>query len=333
MKNSIGVVGAGFSGLSAAIRLQQTNKVSVTVFDGDLPHEKASKVASGIVHPFPGQHSRPAKHFEEAIHEAFLFFAEAGRFSSKPFVHHGSLYRVATSTEQEQEFDQLIFKYPFVQPKAYDEFPLKKGSRGIEITLSKTIYSNVYLEALENWFLALGGKIIRQQVKSIEELNGQYEKVVVAAGKNTPKLLNMPQLKFHKGQILYGKFNRLVSLEGSVAGKGYLALTENEGYFCLGSTYEHHFKEEGPTIDAIDKITRDANTYLEVEEFEVEEIRASYRVTKKINGIPLVCMLSPTLAVVSCMGSRGLLYHALCAKYLKEAILDQKSIPEDIRMY
>ena len=60
-KKEVLVVGAGFSGLAVACQIQETGLANVTIFDGNKPYEKASMIASGIIHPFPGQNARVAK--------------------------------------------------------------------------------------------------------------------------------------------------------------------------------------------------------------------------------------------------------------------------------
>ncbi len=327
------VIGAGFSGLSAAIRLQQTLKCSVQIFDGSKPYEKASKIASGIIHPFPGQHARPAKFFKEAIQLAFDLFEEAKLFADQPFINHCGIYRICTQETNLNQFQHLIQTYPFVHPFSLDRYPLKSGNKGLKIDLAKTVFAEHYLKALEKFFLAIGGKIDSIQLDSLKEVSKEYDHIVVAAGKNSSQLLNGEYTKFHKGQLLVGKFKNQVDLDLSITGKGYLALTETKGVFVLGSTYEHYFKEESPTEIGKQLILKDAATYLQSEEFETIEIKSAFRTTKKINGIPLCLKLNDKLSTVTAMGSRGLLYHAFCAKVITEAIFNQSEIPDDLKVY
>ena len=328
---NIAVVGAGFSGLATAIYLQLSKKVKVSIYEGDLPNEKASKVASGIIHPFPGQHCRPAKFFKEAIEEAFNFFSLISSQKSSDWINNNGIYRVALTAEQEREFYDLVEKFPFVKKCNEDSYPLKKGSHGIHIEMAKTIFSATYLKALENFFLKIGGVIIKRQLKSCSEIIADFDHIVVAAGRNSDQLLGLSKLKYHKGQILIGKFSKPVNIKQSISGKGYLAPTEIKDEYAIGSTYEHRFDEEGPTLYAKEKICSDALSYLHIEDFEVKEIRSGFRVTKKINGIPLVCKIDEKFSIISAMGSRGLLYHAYCAKILKEAILENKEIPKELK--
>ena len=326
---NIAVIGAGFSGLAVAIYLQLSKKVKVSIYDGDLPNEKASKIASGIIHPFPGKHCRPAKFFKEAIEEAFNLFSIVSSQTNGDWINNNGIYRVALTVEQEIEFYNLVGKFPFVKKCNENFYPLKKGSHGIHISMAKTIFSSCYLNALENFFLSIGGSIIRVQLKSCSEIENKFDHIVVAAGKNSDKLLGLSKLKYHKGQILIGKFSKPINIGLSISGKGYLSPTEIRNEYALGSTYEHQFNEEGPTLYAKEKICSDASEYLHIEDFEVKEIRAGFRVTKKINGIPLVCKIDDKFSVITAMGSRGLLYHAYCAKILKEAILQNKEIPKE----
>lgn len=332
-KKEVLVIGAGFSGLAAACHLQESGFANVTIFDGNQSFEKASMIASGIIHPFPGQNAKIAKFYQEAITEAFLLFEKAEKHAQIKCIDHQPIYRIATNPDQTQIFQQLVTQFSFVKPFHLENPLLKKENHGVLIELSKTIFSQRYLESLENFFLHLGGKIERRQVDSLETVENFFDHIVVAAGKNTARLLNLSGIKFHKGQLLVGHFKNGSNLNMSVTGKGYLALTDKIGYYSLGSTYEHHFSIDGPTQDAKDKILKDGKQYLNLDDFQVDQINCGYRVTKKINGIPLVLVINSKYSTITAMGSRGLLYHALCAKYLKEALFEDKDIPSELKIY
>ncbi len=320
----IAVIGAGFSGLLAAIHLQK--EADVVVFDGNQPHEKASLIASGIIQPFLGHSAKPAWYWEEALSEAFSVFDEAKRYASTHFLSDVPIIRIPMAKETENQLHQLSQQYPFVHFVEKLADPVKTGLSGYQIDRSKTVFAEAYLQALENWFRALGGIKVERQIYSLKEIEPDFDHIVVAAGKNSGKLLNSSSLSFHKGEILLVKAVAPFKMHQSLTGKGYLALTEKSNQFVLGSTYEHQDKTNGPTLAGRDQILSQAQTYLKMELFEVIEGKSAFRVTKKNQGVPYVQLVSSKYSVLTAMGSRGLLYHALCAKILKEAILNQRII-------
>jgi glycine/D-amino acid oxidase-like deaminating enzyme len=315
----VAVIGAGFSGLAAAIELQKLG-ILTTIFDGNLPYEKASYIASGIIQPFLGQSSKPAFLFETALEASFALFEEAAKFSKAPFLDSHGVFKLVMKPDQVATFKQLEKNFSGVSFQSFDFYPLNKSHEGIKIDQGKTVYSAIYLTALENYFIYLGGKIERRQIEHLDHVIHDFDHVVVAAGKNTQKLLNLP-IKHHKGQLLIGSFKKRVHLPFSIAAKGYLSPTSDQGLFTLGSTYEHHYTTENPTDIASKLILNDAKEYLMEEDFSIKEIKVGFRVTKKINGIPLIKKLDQKISVISSMGSRGLLYHALAAKILKNHLI------------
>ncbi|NBO24691.1 MAG: FAD-binding oxidoreductase [Chlamydiae bacterium] len=320
MKKTCCVIGGGFAGLAVGIALQEDPNFTVVIVDGDLPYEKASKIASGILQPFPGEHAKKALFADEAMNDAFELFNKVTQTTQDPFFSSNGIYRIAVKEKQEEEFLALSKKEELVYPFSEPFFPMKKWLKGIEIKNAGTIFSKKYLTTLENYFFAIGGKMEKRQIEDLIEVEPFYDFTIVAAGKNSAKLLNLSSLKFHKGQILKGHFEEPIFLEKSITGKGYLAITEEKGYYALGSTYEHHFTSDAPTEEGKEKILTQAKLYLEMDTFIVDEIFSSFRVTKKINHIPYVAQIRPSTFVITGFGSRGLLYHAYAAKMLYSKI-------------
>jgi glycine/D-amino acid oxidase-like deaminating enzyme len=318
MNCRIAIVGAGFCGLAAAIRLQKKARAAVTVFDGRRPYEKASLIASGIIHPFLGQSSRPAYLYEAALREAFQLFDEVKGYSDRPFLNHHGVIKLALTDQHKEIFQRLVETHPEIKKGVWAAPPLKKAFEGIHIPFGKTIFSAKYLDALENYLKALGGKLIQRQVEDLSELKKEYDVIIVAAGKNSPALLKLEGLKINKGQLLVGRFTQPVFISASLSAKGYISPTEHRDVYSIGSTYEHHFTTPLPTQAGKEMILSDASNYLNTAAFSLEAIHVGFRLTKKINGVPLLKRIDDQVVALTAMGSRGLLYHALMAKYLEE---------------
>lgn len=147
-----------------------------------------------------------------------------------------------------------------------------------------------------------------------------FDRVVYCVGYEVRRLgFDLP-LRFVKGQILRCRLHE--PLPYSLIGDGYLALSEDPHECFIGSTYEHDFMSEKEDFEEAKRlIFPKALSFLpSILESDVMSCAAQVRVANKHHYRPLVKEVEPGVYVMTGMGSRGLLYHALYAKELAHEI-------------
>ncbi len=106
-----------------------------------------------------------------------------------------------------------------------------------------------------------------------------------------------------KGQILTCKLEE--PLERSVSSKIYTALTEDPLKCHVGATYERDVIDEVPDKEKAISLLNPS--------LPVVDCRAGIRVTNPAHYFPIAQQVGPHHYVITALGSRGLLYHALMA--------------------
>lgn len=176
-----------------------------------------------------------------------------------------------------------------------------------------TVFGKRYLQALKK----------KSRVKVVQEtvhLPEGFDVVVLAAGYGIKEYGYDLPLRYIKGQVLRCRGRRLPKT--SVIGNGYLALSHTPGECYLGSTYEHDFDTPEPDIEEAKRVIlpRIATFYPECDTLEIIESLSGVRVANKHHYRPIVKEVDHNVFVMTGFGSRGLLYHALYAKELRDAL-------------
>lgn len=330
----IAVVGAGFSGLGVTYHLLKRGG-SVTLFDGKGVGGGASGVASGLLHPYPGESARTSWMGYEGMEETKALLQLVGEEVYKK----NGILKIAVTPKQEKALQKLAKRCPDVEwweaERCRSFAPGSHFLPGVFIKSGITVHASLYLKGLWKVCESLGATFEKLHV-SLREL-GEFDEVILAAGAGIRGFSAGEDLglRFNKGQLLVCKKPKYFSSESSLIGKGYLALSEEEDRCYLGSTYEHEYLTEAPCMRTathliFNRVSRFIPAY---GSFHVEECRSEMRVAaaqgyrpivKRLNerGYVLTEMSSPPrLGIMTAMGSRGLLYHALLGKQLAEDIL------------
>lgn len=280
----IAIVGAGYAGLAVAWNLCQKQQ-DVTVFDGG---QGASHVSTGLLHPSPGRKAIPIWRAEEGM-KAAIELLEAASVDRPVFVKNGIL-RIATTDEQRKDFGGDTLWNP----------------DGI------TVFSRLYLEGLKK--ACKGAKFSSHWVQNLKELN-DFDAIVLATGADTLQWADLP-LKRTIGQCLICRWKEPISM--SLLSHGHITPTEDPEYCLVGSTYEH--TEKPDPKKALQLLEKAAIFYPPAKDFEVVEIRSGVRISPKEGYRPLIEQIGPKTWVFAGLGSRGLIYHALFAKTLTDAL-------------
>ncbi len=297
----IAIIGSGLSGLGVAYYLRQyLPEVKISLFDKDGLGGKTSKIASGLLHPYPGKHARKAFVAHEAFEETTALLHEAQKYSDEMIADFSPIEKFTSDD------NHFLDEYPDVE---------KLGDRHYLIKAAATIYPSRYLKALFN---SLGEAEIIEKKATVEELE-EFDHIVVAAGPGSLDLgLSLPKLNVNKGQILSAK----KSIERGILCGGYIAKSEKQGEIYVGSTYEHHFIDDQPDINYAARMLRPriAPFFPEFDSLYFHDCKVGFRVSSPHHNHPLIQKQNDRLSVFTGLGSRGLLYHALYGKKLAKAI-------------
>ena len=170
-----------------------------------------------------------------------------------------------------------------------------------------TVFCGTYLKQLK-------AKI---EFSSCEE---GFDRVIYAMGYGVHELGYDLPLRYIKGQVL--RCHLKVDLPCSLIGDGYVAVSETEGECFVGSTYEHGFKSIEPDIEEAKRLIlgRTHSFFPSISDEDVIDCAAGVRVANRHHYRPIVKEVESGIYVMTGMGSRGLLYHALYAKELANEI-------------
>lgn len=274
------VVGAGYAGLAVAWNLLKKN-VDVTVFDGG---EGASHVSTGLLHPAPGKQAKPSWRAEEGMKEAIELLEIASQ--EKPVFQQNGIIRIAVTEEQKKDL----------------------GADSLFIPEGITVYSRLYLEGLKK--ACIKAQFVKHWISDLRELD-PFDAIILTTGAQTLKLVDLP-LKCTLGQSLICRWSE--PLQSSLLSHGHITPTENPELCQVGSTYEH--TPEPDPKKALELLDKAALFYPPAKDFEIVEIRCGVRISPKIGYRPIAQQVAPKTWVLTGLGSRGLLYHAMLAKSL-----------------
>jgi glycine/D-amino acid oxidase-like deaminating enzyme len=170
-----------------------------------------------------------------------------------------------------------------------------------------TVFCSTYLEQL------------KKQLELSKRLE-DFDRVVYCIGYNIHRLGYDLPLRFVKGQVLRCRLK--VPLPHSLIGDGYVAISETEGECFVGSTYEHDFRSVEPDIEEAKRLIlpKVRSFFPSISEEDVIDCASGVRVANRHHYRPIAKEVEPGVYVMTAMGSRGLLYHALYAKELAHEI-------------
>lgn len=133
--------------------------------------------------------------------------------------------------------------------------------------------------------------------------------VIFAVGAGVTNLAYDLPIRLIKGQVL--KARGEIAHSEIVPG-GYMAKTASDGIIHLGSTYEHGFESPDPDLARAKELILPKHP--NYKEKDILGCQAGVRVANIHGYRPILEEVAPRVWVMTGMGSRGLLYHALYAK-------------------
>jgi glycine/D-amino acid oxidase-like deaminating enzyme len=283
----IAVIGAGFAGLAAALKLSDHFKV--TLFDAKGVGAGASGAACGLLHPYPGEHGRVSWEADEAMEEARALLHIAEEELGTPVASYTGILKEGACIGAIGDRDD-------VERLGENKYFIKSGI---------TVFTSLYCQGLLKAFLKRGGLFKIRDIQNLDEL-AAFDQIIIATGvgiKRFPECSHL-KLSFVKGQALTCRVAEPLSY--SISGKRSLVMTEKPHLIHLGSTYERDSLVPTPET-AIQLLKPDS---------EVLECRFGIRVMNPAHYFPIIEQVSPKAIALTAFGSRGLLYHGLFAKKL-----------------
>ena len=321
----VAIVGAGFAGLSLAWHLLSCPEVSCTIFDDKGIGKGASGIASGLLHPFPAAATKYSFMGQEAMHCSIELLKVAQRYSKEKVADFSGILKLACDDEEKKSYSALTRRYEGVRwletGLMRKEVSFIKPCPALLIENGITVFCEKYLKGL---WLACQDKKAELKLQAIQQLShiDEYDIKVMCSGQFI-RVFD-PQLKLQciKGQILTCKAPYPLTSRSIIA-KGYIAITSDPFIYQIGSTYEHHYKEEAPSIEIAKKlIFEQCSTYTDiVKELKVLECKAGVRIANPKTHLPIIKKYSSREYAITALGSRGLLYHGLVGKQLAQSIL------------
>ncbi len=306
---SIAIVGGGFCGVAAAWHLLQIPRARVTLFDKAFIGAGASGAACGLLHPYLGKNAFKSVDAKAAIAETQKLLQVAQKAEKLPVANFNPILRYP-----KDETQKMLF-----QKRAAENDDLSWQNGALWIRSAATVFSKHYLRGLWRACKQNGARFVRTCIQGMDALP-RFDITVLAVGKDIAQFAPKLPLKYTKGQILVAKKQGELFTH-SLMEEGHIALTETPKVYHLGSTYERRPTSLGVDLSVAKKIILPKIGRLcSIDQLSVMSGRSGVRVAPNVGHYPCLKQLRPNVWIITGMGSRGLLYHALFAKQLKEAI-------------
>lgn len=326
----IAIIGAGFCGLAIAWHLlhEELASLQVTVFDAQKIGAGASGIAVGLLHPYAGAHAKLNREGKEGMEATLQLLKDASEHLGRSVFMETGLLRLALSDQQKLDFRQCAQKYAqdvlwLEAEECQEKFPHLTATPGIWIKPGITVYSKLYLQGLWQACARKGAKIEQRTLHTLDELS-HFDHIILAAGAQSrcfPECASHP-LSTVKGQLLELAWPPgLPPLPFPLNSRSYLVMGETGGTCLAGGTFERAYSHIGPDVTAAaEKIIPQVITMLPaLSSAPIVSCHAGLRAVTP-DHFPLIGKIGKNQWIITGMGSKGLLYHALLAKRLVHII-------------
>lgn len=329
----IAVLGAGYTGLACAWHLLHApfrpRGLEVTVFDEKGIGGGASGIAAGLLHPYVGMTAKINWRGLEGLHATERLIEESSITLGRPVALAKGLLRVALSGEQAKNFRRSANENPDVlwwEPQeCLTAVPCLSTAihGGIYIRSGQAVSSLDYLQGLWKSCLLQNAAFSKLPIERLAQLS-HFDRILVAAGPGIleiEELIEMP-ITLVKGQLLELQWPPgMEALPFPVNSQAYVVMNPGNKTCIVGATYERQYESSRPDMPiAKQEILAKLSFLPKLQQAPVLGCRAHFRVSTP-NHLPVVKQLNRRTWVLTGMGSKGLLYHALFAQELAHKIL------------
>ncbi|WP_039358846.1 NAD(P)/FAD-dependent oxidoreductase [Candidatus Protochlamydia amoebophila] len=328
----ITIVGAGFCGLATAWHLlnhPQFQFASIQIVDAKGIGGAASGIATGLLHPYVGGQAKLNLSGWEGFQATYELLQIASReLKQSVFSDGAGILRIALSAKQLIDFQNCALNHPMdvewlTQEKILSWIPGIAPAPALWIKKGLIVYSSLYLRGLWNACQKRGAQFQKQHIHSLQEIeNNDY--IILTMGAQTsllPEFSTLP-LRVVKGQILELAWpDTIPPLPVAVNSQAYIVMSKSKRTCLVGATYEKKFSSAEPEKEiAITEIMPKAQAILPfLEKLPVVNSYAGLRGVGP-KHLPFIHRFSSRHWILTGMGSKGLLYHALMSKQLVKAI-------------
>lgn len=328
----IAIIGAGFCGLAVAWHLLQhprSNQFQIELFDSKGIGKGASGIAAGLLHPYAGAHAKLNWRGQEGFQATTELLTVASQaLGHSVIAENKGILRLALTHEQLTDFQLCAAKYPldtqWLDVKECQQLtPGCIPAPGLWIKTGLAIYSSFYLEGLFRACVQRGLKFKLLAINSLKDLP-DFDLTIVTAGAEAlqlPELVSLP-LSLVKGQVLELSWpNNERPLHCALNSHVYIVMTQAKTSCLVGATYE---KGHQTALNDIEKAKKEllpkaVELFPPLKEASILNCYSGMRAVTP-QHLPLIKCLTPSEWVLTGMGSKGLLYHALYAKELVQKI-------------
>jgi glycine/D-amino acid oxidase-like deaminating enzyme len=327
----IAIIGAGFCGLAAAWYLlnHPEKKYEVTLFDSGGIGSGASGIAAGLLHPYVGASAKlnwkGKQGFEAACQ---LLEISSLAIGQSVVANDKGILRLALNEKQIRDFQNSnALEDPHVEwlepKKCQSMISGCPPSPGLWIKNGISVYAQIYLQGLWMACQQKGALFQKKHISSLSELQ-EYSISISTAGAATKQIAELDQipLKTVKGQVLELEWPAsLPTLPCALISQAYMVMKQDQKSCLVGSTYEKNFSDAEADMETAKTLILPKAVAMipALKNAKIIDCYAGLRAVAH-NHLPLLKQINPKHWVLTGMGSKGLLYHALFAQELVKAL-------------
>ncbi len=329
----ITIVGAGFCGLATVWHLltQQSSlaPLKIRLIDSKGIGGGASGVAAGLLHPYVGAHAKLNWMGQEGFQETCNLLQVASKALGRPVYTHGKgILRLALTTQQKEDYKQCVdTNTPDVEWLTSEQcqtfVPGITEAPGLWIKNGLAVHSSLYLQGLWKACKELGAQFEQKNIHTLKDVDNT-DLLILTTGAATRTItdLSNPPLRTIKGQVLELAWpTQIPPLPCALNSQAYILMSENQQTCLVGATYERNYMDEKvqPELAIADIMPKACAILPFLQDLPIVNCYAGARAMTPQRQ-PLIHAISPTQWLLTGMGSKGLLYHALMAKELIKRI-------------
>jgi glycine/D-amino acid oxidase-like deaminating enzyme len=333
----VAIIGAGFCGLAVAWHL--LNHIppfplsSLVLFDSIGIGGGASGIAAGLLHPFAGAHAKLNRMGREGLTATRQLLEVSAQALGQPVSKETGILRLALTEDQKQDFLFCQHKYPMdvkwlEKGECQQLFPYLTPAPGLWIKEGLIVQSALYLKGLWQACEKQGAILERRQISTPQDLKDFDLKIITAGAASLlfAECSHLP-LSVVKGQILELEWPKdLPPLPFPLNSHAYLLMNETDRTCLVGATFEKGYKhiEPNPEIAKAETLPKAIAMLPAIESVQLVNCHAGLRAVTPTH-LPLMQQVSEQVWVLTGMGSKGLLYHALMAKKLVDQLQNRET--------
>lgn len=318
----IAIIGAGLSGLATAYYLLQSKPHEITIYDSKGLGGGASGIAAGLLYAYGGLHAKlnrlGREGMQETLHLVHLIEQELGQ----PIAHRKGLLRQAFNEENIYDYTRTAKQHPetfwLSAEECQQKIPHLPYQPGLFIPDCYTIDVKAYLTGLYKLCHKQGVQLVQTLITSLDQLEA-YDMVIIAPG---AQFTHFPEIKIPltplKGQMIKVEWPEgIPPLPMSLSSLAYILMNPQDQTAIIGATFERHFisEEIDETFALQDLMPKAIAMFPPIAKAKVLSYQVGIRASAP-DYMPLIQNISPRCWVLTGMGSKGLLYHALYGKKL-----------------